>query len=96
MYLYNFSGVKPKLKDVFHKLLPLATNWKNIGALLGISNDKLQAIRCDEQHIHDCLREMISEWLKTTDPQPTWNNLADAVKPFDPSKAKEIQNSVAI
>ena len=84
------------MRDVFDKLLPLAAEWRNIGVLLDISNDKLQAIKCDEQQVNGCLREMISEWLKSTDPQPTWNNLADAIKPFDPQKAEEIRASVAI
>ena len=88
-------GGKPKIKDVFVKLLPLAAEWRNIGVMLDISDDKLQAIERDRQQGNDCLREMISEWLKSIDPPPTWSKLADAVKPFHPAMAKEIRDSVA-
>ena len=89
------SGDQPKLMDVFRKLLPLAARWRNIGALLGISNDILRAIRYDERESDNCLREMLSVWLKNTNPLPTWEILAGAVEHYDPAKAQEIRDCIA-
>ena len=85
-------GDKPKLKDVFKKLLPLAADWNSIGVLLGIKDNSLREIKHNESQAHDCLREMLSEWLKSDDPPPTWNSLVDALEPFNPAKAKEIRS----
>ena len=79
------------LSNVFKDLLPLAADWKNIGALLGIKEHILAKIRADETSVRDCLREMISEWLKQVEPPPTWAALADAVENLDKSKAQEIR-----
>ena len=40
----------------------------------------------------DCLREMLSWWLKQVTPPPTWAELVDAVEQIDESKAKELRN----
>lgn len=89
------SGDTPKLKDAFEKLLPVAADWNNIGVLLGIRDNTLREIKHNERHRYDCLREMLSEWLKTDNPPPTWNSLADAVKLFNAAKAQEIRNCIA-
>ena len=89
------SGDKPKLKDAFEKLLPLAAHWNNIGILLGIKDNVLKEIKHNERQGLDCLREMLSVWLKIDNPPPTWNNLADTVKKFDPVIAEEIRNCIA-
>ena len=49
----------------------------------------------NERQSRDCLREMLSEWLKIDDPPPTWNTLVDAIKPINPVKAQEIRNYIA-
>ena len=84
-------GGKPELKDVFYKLLPLATHWKTIGTLLGVSNSVLDKIKSDEEGANDRLREMLCEWLKQTDTPPSWAALAKAVEMVDSSKAMEIR-----
>jgi len=38
----------------------------------------------------DCLRDMLSMWLKQIDPYPTWQSLADAVQIINPSVAQQI------
>ena len=88
---YHFIGKRPKLKDVFRELFPLAIDWKNIGTLLGIQTDVLNRISGDEGRVSDCLREMLSEWLKQTDPPPTWAALADAVETINELKAQDIR-----
>ena len=84
------SDDRPKLKDVLKELLPLATEWKTIGILLGIQKHILDKIKKDEDGVRDCLQEMLAEWLKQVDPPSTWRNLADAVKHVDQKKAQEL------
>ena len=84
-----YTGViHSKLRDAFKKLLPLAADWNNIGVLLGIKDNILREIRHNEKQGYDCLREMLSEWLKIDNPPPTWNSLADAVKLFNAAIAQ--------
>ena len=91
-----YTGViHSKLRDAFKKLLPLAADWNNIGVLLGIKDNILREIRQNEKQGYDCLREMLSEWLKIDNPPPTWNSLADAVKLFNSAIAQEIKNCIA-
>ena len=85
-------GGKPELKDAFKKLLPLAIHWKTIGTLLGVSKSVLDKIKSDEEGTTDRLHEMLSEWLKQTNPPSTWTALADATEEVDPSNAKEIRD----
>ena len=91
----SLPGDKPKLRDVFEKLLDLAVDWKHIGTLLGVENHILQEIKQNEEKSLDRLQEMLSEWLKIDNPPPTWDNLASAVKPFNPAKAQEIKGCIA-
>ena len=72
----------------FRKLLPLASKWKNIGCLLGISAGRLDQIKYDEWTAENCLQEMLHTWLKQ---KPTQSALAEAVKPFDESIAEELE-----
>lgn len=76
------------IQTCFRKLLPLASKWKNIGCLLGISAGMLDRIKHDEQTAENCLQEMVRTWLQQT---PTWSALAEAVRPFDESIAKELE-----
>ena len=72
------------------KLLPLASEWQNIGTFLEIPPGKLKTIKSDNPNkVKDCLREMLTEWLDTTDPHPTWENLAKAIHPFSKNIAME-------
>ena len=74
----------------------MAATWKNIGTLLGIATHVLDNIQANEGRVEDCLREMLSKWLKQVAPKPTWAALADAVKPFNEKVAhniRELDNS---
>ena len=77
------------------KLLPLAADWINIGILLGLEEDLLQEIKQNERQERNCLRVMLSAWLETEDPPPTWNGLAEAVELFDEEIAEEIRSHTA-
>ena len=83
-------GGNPQLKDAFRELLPLATDWKTIGTLLGLPEHILEKIKTDEDTARDRLQKMLSEWLKQVD-SPTWKALADAVESIDKVRAQEIR-----
>ena len=83
-------GGNLQLKDAFRELLPLATDWKTIGTLLGLPEHILEKIKTDEDTAHDRLQKMLSEWLKQVG-SPTRKALADAVENIDKVKAQEIR-----
>ena len=93
IYVYKHTGDKPEMKDAFRELLPVATHWRNIGILLGIKDHILEAINHDNQAADDGLREMLTKWLNSAGPPPSWSKLADAVEPFDEAKAQEIRDA---
>ena len=78
---------------MFRAALNIAAEWQNLGTLLGVPGDTLSRIKHDERGsgANSCLREMLTEWLRKTDPPPTWSELADAVKPLNSSIAEEIR-----
>ena len=85
--------VKPELSDALRILMPIASNWKTIGTFLKVQGSLLDNIKADNQNQSvDCLREMLSHWLKQINPQPTWQALASAVEPVNPAKAKEVKD----
>ena len=55
----------------------------------------MDSIKKDEETVRDCLRAMLSEWLKQEDPPPTWQGIISAVELVDSSTAKEIRKYVA-
>ena len=82
--------IPPTINDAYLILLPVAAKWKNIGVLLKIELGKLQNIKADTKESLDALLEMLEEWLKRA-PPPTWGELVEAVKPFDPTVSQKIQ-----
>ena len=78
----------------FEILLPLATHWKTIGALLRLKEDILDRIKSKECDVCNCLLAMLSQFSKQqVYPQPTWAALAEAVKKVDPSIAECITHT---
>ena len=82
---------RPDLKDAFSMLFSLAKDWKTIGGLLGVEAHILDNIKKDEEGVQDCLQAMLSKWLKQVDPQPTWQDLVDAVEKVDATVAQDIR-----
>ena len=82
----------PTLKQAFKMLLPLSDHWKNIGLLLDLKNESIRKIDTECRGIpDDCLREMLSLWLKQIDPRPTRKTLIEAVETYDPKLAQKIK-----
>ena len=55
------------------------SKWKNIGLRLGITIDTLDAIEHDYRKCDDCLMAVLKEWLKRSEPRPTWDALQQAL-----------------
>lgn len=78
------------LSKAFPLLLPLASEWENIGLCLRL--DKFQdSIMASATTAPSCLRETLKLWLNRVDPPPTWKELAEAVEPFDSDIAAKIK-----
>ena len=45
--------------------------WNLIGIELGIDTGTLDAIDKDKRNVADCLTELITVWLRNTEPRPT-------------------------
>ena len=77
-----------------HHLIPLASDWKNIGIILELEHSELNTIQADyPNQSRNCLREMLNIWLKQSHPEPTWQAIAEAVDLLDDKqKAKEIRD----
>lgn len=80
------------LPNLLKELLPLASEWQNIGIFLGIPEGELKVIKGDNYNkAKDCLREMISMWLRMINPKPTLEALVEAVKEVNEKKAEDIK-----
>lgn len=84
------------LPNVFKVLMPLASNWQNVGVFLRLSSGQLSTIEADNDKSADRLREMLKGWLKLVNPPPSWEELVEAVEVIDASKAKEICDKYCI
>lgn len=59
----------------------MARDWKNIAVLLSIPHHVTEVIEAENPRaVKDCLRTMLVEWLKQTDPFPKWSALAEAIE----------------
>ena len=99
-------GDQLTLITAFRQIVHLSGEWYTLGLLLNVPRSSLSTIRTNIQGDHDrpfksrfsrdntydleCLHETLQEWLNQTDPPPTWWELAEAVKSFDPDKAQVI------
>lgn len=79
------------LPTLLRELTKLASEWKNIGVLLGIQTGLLNNIKSDELSTVGRLCVMLETWLKQVDPQPTWNDICEVVENFDPYHAQHLR-----
>ena len=54
--------------------------WRFIGIELGINEGTLDAIDEDNRKVEDCLREMITRWLRRCKPKPSRHAISMALK----------------
>ncbi len=77
------EGTILSLAESLKLLLPIARDWKTIGALLNMNSDLLDNIDYDNRSAKECLQQMLAQWLKRVVPPPTWEELAEAVEYSD-------------
>lgn len=76
----------PKLllfTSVLNELLgkEVATKWKQIGVVLGVSDDFLETTKRKHPGDHQmCFMEMLKEWIKQVNPPPSWSAIISAVE----------------
>ena len=81
---------KEDLPKAFKLLLPLASDWENIGLCLGLI-DFEDSVKASAKTPPSRLRETLKLWLYRVDPPPTWKELAEAVEPFNSDIAAKIK-----
>ena len=59
------------IREILDLTWPHRASWKLIGIELGIDIGTLDAIEKDRRIVQDCLTELISTWLRNTNPRPT-------------------------
>ena len=67
------------LSTVRNELHDVRTKWLDIGVELKVKIPSLQSIEVKYNDPKDCLREVITEWLKAGD-HATWESLVDALR----------------
>ena len=67
------------LREIRRLLYPARRKWRDIGIELGLKVEDLDTIRHQYQDIGECFTAMLTCWLKSTDPVPTWRALAEAL-----------------
>ena len=67
------------LSTVRNELHDVRTKWLDIGVELKVKIATLKSIEAKYNDPKDCLREVITEWLKADD-HPTWKSLVDALR----------------
>ena len=62
---------------------PYRANWELIGIELGIDQGSLEAIKkncMNSGGVEECLKDMITKWLRSNSPKPTWLALNRALE----------------
>ena len=67
------------LSEAYEGLVGISHKWQDVGLQLKLEEGILKGIESDHpKNSRDCLREMLSKWLKI-DPRPTWHTLCAAL-----------------
>ena len=70
-----------ELYDVLNELHVVRAKWHLLGGSLRLKESVLAAIRAEFRDIPDnCLREMLSYWLKQVTPRPCWSAIVAALR----------------
>ena len=80
------------MKEILDVAWDSRARWRFIGIELGFDTGTLDAIEYDKKKAEDCLSELISEWLRQSDPRPTRTAMAKALE--SPSVAVSQATSV--
>ena len=76
------------------------SDWNNLGHNLELHPDLLHRISKNKHDVDDRLEEVLRNWLQMksmdSDKEPTWNQLAAAVKPIDCALSKNLEKKYLI
>ena len=67
------------LKSLHCELHPVCDKWFSLGVHLQVPTETLKCIEAEHNQMSRCLLEMLTVWLKCTNPPPTWNILTEAL-----------------
>ena len=90
---------KPTLKYLMRELHPTVSDkWKDIGIELEMDGEQLTQIKTKyPEDNQKCLRETLREWLKTSNPPPSWEAIAQVVADVgDEELAAELRSKYAV
>ena len=81
MFYPSPGNDKPTIQELSRFVIhQYATQWKDVGALLGLQDYKIANIASDYRNqCVDACREMLSLWLRSN-ASPTWGKLDDTIK----------------
>ena len=68
------------LKSLHSELYPVSDKWFSLGVQLQIPPETLKCIEAEHSQMNRRLLEMLTVWLKRTNPPPTWNILTEALE----------------
>ena len=68
------------LKSLQSELHPVTDKWYSLGVQLQVSVETLKCIEVEHHQMNRCLLEMLTVWLKCTNPSPIWNILTEALE----------------
>ena len=78
MFLLDNIG-PDDLCDVQGAIYSIHHKWYNIGLQLHISFHVLDGIKANNRTTDECLTEMLKHWLTRDSPDPSWNELVEAL-----------------
>ena len=68
------------LKSLHCELHPVSDKWFSLGVQLQVPIETLKCIRRENLSMTERLLEMLTVWLKCTNPPPTWTILTEALE----------------
>ena len=80
LYIIVVAALTPDhVRDMLDVAWEYRAKWRFIGIALGFDTGTLDAIEHDKRKAEDCLSELISQWLRRSDPRPTRKAMAEAL-----------------
>ena len=80
MFMYHVALSPNNAKEVLNLMWDYRSRWRFIGIELGIDVSTLDTIDKDYRKADDCLTELITTWLRRTNPKPTRSAIAKALE----------------
>ena len=68
------------MKEILNLTWKHRSRWRFIGIELGIDVNTLDAIERDHKKAEECLAELITTWLRGTNPKPTRSAMTKALE----------------